>query len=101
MFSGTVQGTDRSARVPLKMLTQEKNPYTLFLFSVGLCKGHIGVPMHVSLKNLTQEKNPYTLLLCSVGVCKGQIQDCPCALKKAYKREKSLHIISMFSGAVH
>ena len=31
MFSGTLQGTDRSARVPLKKLTQEKNPYTLFL----------------------------------------------------------------------
>ena len=38
-------GTDRSAHVPLKSLTQEKNPYTLFPCSVGLCKGQIGVPM--------------------------------------------------------
>ena len=27
----------RSAHVPLKNLTQEKNPYTLFPCSVGLC----------------------------------------------------------------
>ena len=28
----------RSAHVPLKNLTQEKNPYTLFPCSVGLCR---------------------------------------------------------------
>ena len=39
MLSGTVHaGTDRSAHVPLKSLTQEKNPYTLFPCSVGLCR---------------------------------------------------------------
>ena len=84
--------------MPLKSLTQEKNPYTLFPCSVGLCRtdksahvllksltqekilthyfhaqwGCAGTDRsaHVPLKSLTQEKNPYTLFPCSVGLCR-------------------------------
>ena len=34
-----------SAHVAFKSLTQEKNPYTLFLRSVGLCMTQVRVPM--------------------------------------------------------
>ena len=50
----------------------------------------------LKLKSL-QEKTPYILFLCSVR----QIGVPMCPLKSLYTREKSLHIISMFSWVVH
>ena len=65
----------RSAHVPLKNLTQEKNPYTLFPCSVGgAVQAGTDRSAHVPLKSLTQEKIPYTLFPCSVGLCRpGQL----------------------------
>ena len=50
---------------------------------------------------LTQEKNPYTLIYFHVQWgCAGTDRSAHVPLKKSYTREKSLHIISMLSGAV-
>ena len=84
--------TARSAHVPLKTsYTREKSLHINYFHIQWGCAG-TDRSAHVPLKSLTQEKNPYTLFPCSVGLCRDR-QECPCALKKAYTREKALHII--------
>ena len=61
MFSGTPQGTVRSARVPLKKAyTREKSLHIISMFS-GTVQG-TDRNAHVPLKTLIQKKNPYILL---------------------------------------
>ena len=48
MFSGTVQGTDRNAHVPLKNLIQKKKPYIIIIVNIlrGGSMGFIAIYMY-------------------------------------------------------